>query len=106
MFPGVVLPYRLSQEPVRVLRGEGGEQRPGRQTFLQFDGFGVGAELRTLVDVQDSYGNSGCGLARHVDPAGQRGLVLRLHGQHEGAGELEIYRLDGERRRHIVDLGY
>lgn len=92
------LPNSLPHEAVRVLGSEGGEQRPCRQTFLQFDGFGVGAELGTLVDVQDSYRDGRRGLARQVDAAGQRDLVLSLHSQHVGTGQLEIYRLSRRRR--------
>lgn len=87
----------MSHEAVGVLGSEGGEQRPGRQTLLQFNGLGVGAELWTLVDVQDSYRDGCCGLTRQVDATGQRDLILCLHRQHEGTGQLKIYGLDRRR---------
>lgn len=94
-----LLPDSLSHEAVWVLGSEGGQQRPGRQTLLQFDGLGVGAEFWALVDVQDSYGDSCCGLTRQVEASSQRHLVLRLHRQHEGAVHLII---DGLGRRKEV----
>lgn len=91
------LPDTLSHEAVGVLGSEGGEKRPGRQTLLQFDGLGVGAKFWTLVDVQDSYRDSCCGLTRQVNTAGQRDFILCLHCQHEGTGQLKIYGLDRTR---------
>lgn len=89
-----VLPNRLAHEAVRVLGGEGGEQRPCGDTFLQFDQFRVGAELRTLVDVQDPDGDSGGGLAGQVNPTSQGHLVLGLHRQREGPCQLIVDGLD------------
>lgn len=103
-FRGVSLPDSLSHEAVWVLGSEGGQQRPGRQTLLQFDGLGVGAELWTLVDVQDSYRDGRCGLTRQMDAAGQRDLVLRLHRQHEGTGQLKIDGLGRRRREGLGEL--
>lgn len=97
---GVLLPDSLSQVAVRVLGSEGGEQWPCGQTLLQLDGFGIGAELWTLVDVQDPHGDGRRGLPRQVDSTGQRDLVLCLHRQHEGAGQLKVYGL--EEGRHWI----
>lgn len=78
---------------------KGGEHRPRRQPLFQFDGLGVGAELRTLVDVQDLYRDGCRGLAGQMDVSGQRDLILCLHCQHEGVVQLKVYGLDQKSRK-------
>lgn len=98
-----VLPDALAHKAVWILSSEGGEQRSCRKTLLQFDGLGVGTELWTLVDVQDSYRDSHGGLARQMNSTSKRDLILGLHHQHEGPFLLIVDRL--HRRYEEGDCG-
>lgn len=90
----------MRHEAIGVLGRERGQSGLGHHSLLQFNEFGVGLEVGSLVDIYHSDGDGGCGLTRRVDASGQGNLIPRLHCQHIRPAGFIVDRLeDGKESR-------